>query len=420
MVKDNAPPHKFGPGYDIIPDRTDGLSGKKFENMSMSEIARSITTGGAAKNTHSLGIKPHPHNNSIARQLLKRPKYQEVKPDDVINLKGGEKFVVLPKEDKRPLIDRVHEGTFTNPVGMQWFNDLYALRMMLRKAHCFTLDDTTSTMVADFSVAIGHDLESARRLAIPPYPVTWIDLNNVARLNRMKELGTALTPRAAGELEGAPVERAGWLVYECADHGGFYMQYFCVVDQGVLAAPLAYWWQCGSPNPRPTPQDATTEYLQGLTFGVHDVNVSAYDAYPTPTSWSHPLADIARDQVRDMMQELAGELRHLWGLLLALNATSRFGVEMKQETQPKHTDIRTMSNNKPLLPLEHKVLHLHLRKRWPAAKVVQGVVANSRHRWHEVRGHLRTLASGRIIPVRAHERGDEKLGKIIKTYKVEK
>jgi len=176
---------------------------------------------------------------------------------------------------------------------------------------------------------------------------------------------------------------------------------------------------------RKEPQDDVTEFLKGLAFGVADVNVCAYDAYVTPTPLSAPLADIARDQVRDMMIELSGELRHVWGLLVALNAGSQFGVEMKQDVQPKHSDIRTMPNNKPLLPLEHKTLHLHLRKRWPVGKVVQGAVAHHKVRWHEVRGHIRTLRNPdgtvrAMVPVKPHERGDEKLGKITKTYKVEK
>ena len=89
--------------------------------------------------------------------------------------------------DERPLIDRLHEGTFTNARGMSIVDDKYAFRMLLRKAKCFTLDDATSMMVADFSMAIAADLDSARQLAIPPFPVTWIDLNNRLRLGRVED-----------------------------------------------------------------------------------------------------------------------------------------------------------------------------------------------------------------------------------------
>jgi len=54
------------------------------------------------------------------------------------------------------------------------------------------------------------------------------------------------------------------------------------------------------------------------------------------------------------------------------------------------------------------------------AKVVTRMVTHHKHRWHEVRGHWRTLKSGVRVPVRPHERGDERLGRIEKTYKVER
>jgi hypothetical protein len=379
-----------------------------------------------AQTTHSLGIKPHPHDRSIARQLLgKKPNDGTVK----IPMQDGV-TLELRMKDQRPLIDKVHEATFTNPIGLQWFNDLYGLRTLLRKAKCFTIDDETSKMVADFSIAIGHDLESTRRISLPPFPVTWIDINNRARLDRIKELGGRLTPTASGETEGPPVERVGWLIHPAQDMDGYYMTYFCEVGQGILAAPLSYWWHCGEPNDASAVDDSdqTSQYVKRLTFGMADaVNVSTHDAcvMVTPMHIEPPNSQGHREQISNMMTEIAGELRHLWGLLLALNATSQFGVEASMADQLKHSDVRQMPNGKPLLPLEHKVLHLHLRKRWPAAKVVQGTIAHHKVRWHEVRGHVRTLrnADGSIrkqVPVKPHERGDKELGRIEKTYLVEK
>ena len=102
-------------------------------------------------------------------------------------------------------------------------------------------------MVADFSMAVARDLPTVRELAIPPFPVTWIDINNVARLNRIRELGYSLTPTAAGETEaGAPVERVGWLIWPSSDLGGHYMIHVCEVGQGVLVSPLAWWWHTGA------------------------------------------------------------------------------------------------------------------------------------------------------------------------------
>ena len=158
-------------------------------------------------------------DDSVARSLLNIAGYKShVGPmAPPVNVEREE--VNLP--DDRPLIDLLHEATFNNDArGLHYIKDKYGLRMLLRKAHCFTLDDVTSGLVSDFSVAIAKDLESARRMAIPPFPVTWIDINNPARLKRMKELGVPLTPQAAGETDAGPaVERVGWLIHP-GDRGG--------------------------------------------------------------------------------------------------------------------------------------------------------------------------------------------------------
>ena len=339
--------------------------------------------------------------------------------------------------DDRPLIDKLHEATFNEPVGLQWIADKYALRMLLRKAHCFTLDDATSSMVADFSIAIAKDLESARQLAIPPFPVTWIDLNNRKRLNRIRELGVPLTRTAAGETEAGPaVERVGWLISP-AEYG-YFCTYVCAVDQGVLVAPLSYFWSSGNRvalhhnsfaklYQEGFDVEKESEYMRALCFGVETSNVHSADAHPafTPlhSDWDARPFKGTQQYVRDLMQEIAGELRHVWGFLIALGA-GQLGVESATTQQSLHNDIRKMPNGKPLLPLEHKILHLHLRKRTTPDKVVARMITQHKLRWHEVRAHWRELrnADGSLkkrVPIKAHERGDERLGKITKTYKVE-
>ena len=84
-----------------------------------------------------------------------------------------------------------------------------------------------------------------------------------------------------------------------------------------------------------------------------------------------------------------------------------------------------MKNGKPLLPIEHKVLHLHLAKRMTVATVIARSITHHKHKWHEVRSHFRTLKNkdGTVkmrVPVKSHERGDERLGRVEKTYKVER
>jgi hypothetical protein len=405
--------------------------------------------------THSIGVKPHPHNKEIAKSLLRAV----VKPSVTRGFReGGLDNVgplLLPGDpdglnasrfkshvgtmappinvtseavnlDDRPLIDKLHEATFTDPVGLQWIADKYALRTILRKAHCFALDKVTSSLVGDFSMAIAKDLESARRMAIPPFPVTWIDIDNRARLARMKELGVGLTLALTDA-----VPRVGWLIHRDTMNGGYYAHYLCETDQGMHVAPLPYWWHTEATNimshsMRDRIGEIDIDYLDRLSFGMKDSGVSPTDAVPSPTPMHiEPMRHQKFDsQVRELMLEIGGELRHIWGFLIALGA-GQLGIEAKYSDQAKPLTQRKMPNGKPLLPLEHKVLHLHLAKRMTVDKVIARSITHHKHRWHEVRSHWRTLKNkdGTVkkrVPVKSHERGDERLGRVEKTYKVER
>ena len=404
MPRDIAPPHRFGPGYD---------HGGAPQAKSILDYVRNkpLSTQRQTRADHS-----------VARELL-AVAAQHKKGETTFTEYGNAVEATLALHgmvDNRPLIDKVHEATFKPPVGLQWIEDIYGLRGLLRKAHCFTLDDDTSTMIADFSIAIAPDLDAARRMATPPFPVTWIDFNNAKRIERMQQHGAQLTASASGIKDGPVVERAGWLIHP-ADIGGHFLTYFTEVDHGVMMAPLSFWWHNGASRPVPMDdRDADMDaYLQMLTHGIKGSNCDSVDAYPSVTPMHLKLKKQYSGQVKELMREVAGELRHVWGFLIALGA-GQFGMDVKTAAQPVHTDIRKMPNGKPLLPLEHKTLHLHLRRKLTAEQVVTRATTHHRHRWHEVRGHWRTLKSGRRVPVKPHERGDERLGKITKTYVVEK
>jgi hypothetical protein len=392
-LRREAAPHRFGPGYDNVPNAY-------------------------TRRSHN--------DHSIAKMLLRTTnKPVDVSPNAFKNHAGP---LAPPLEiDDRPLIDRLHEAMFGNPIGLQWIKEKYDFRTILRKAHCFTLDRDTSRLTADFSVAIASDLESARQMAIPPFPVTWIDLDNQARIDRVKELGIPLTKTAEGGLLGPVVPRVGWLIWPAVDLGGFYAAYCCEVEQTLMMAPLCYWWHTGKPNPDPE-DDADTkhDFMRWMTFGVRDCNVNPVDAYPsvTPMHIDVLKQDAMRDDVRGLMTEIAGEMRHIWGFLIALGA-GQLGLEAKTSPQAKPLTERRMPNGKPLLPLEHKVLHLHLAKKATPVKIVARMTTHHKNREHEVRAHFRKLKNkdGTVrarVPVKSHKRGDERLGKIEKTYKVER
>jgi len=315
--------------------------------------------------------------------------------------------------DDRPIIDQLHEATFTHPLGMYAIGDDYALRMLLRKAHCFTLDEATSSMVADFSMATTVDLEAARRLAIPPFDVTWIELNNHARLKRMFELKA---PLGTYDPKEPPTSRIGWLIHPATELGGWYATYVSVIDVGVWIAPLSYWWHSGSPNPKGmVPTDKVAKLIEWLLFGTAG-NVFGEDAHMHASNLHVPIQVLDVGDTKDIMAEMAGELRHIWGFLIAL-AAGQNGVKLTSQSNPTRAPP-IMKNGKPLLPLEHKVLHLHLRK--APQKLISQAITHHHNRQHDVRAHWRTLKSGKRVPIKSHQRGDVKLGRIEKTYHVER
>jgi len=323
------------------------------------------------------------HDDSVKRTLLNiARKPREIGLDETIKIpmEGGLELELQSKDD-RPLIDKLHEATFSAPVGLQWIEDKYALRTIIRKAHCFTLDAVTSALVADFSLAIASDLESARRMAIPPFPVTWIEIDNIARLDRVKALGIPLTDTAAGKTEaGPPVDRVGWLIHP-AEKGGYYASYCAQFDSTMMIAPLTYWWHTDAAReaaPSSRANDDVNYFHQVSAFGINNSNARWEDAGVSTMPINIPNVNRSED-VRDLMIEIRGELRHIWGFLIALGA-GQLGMEAKYSAQPKPTTVRTMKNGKPLLPIEHKVLHLHLAKKMTPDKVVLRMITHHRHR----------------------------------------
>lgn len=359
--------------------------------------------------SHSIGVRPHPHGSAIAKGLL-----------------GLDKIKTVQIDETRPLIDRFQEATFSDPVGLQWIEDKYALRSILRKAHCFTVDAATSAMTAQFSVAIAADIESARHLAVPPFPVTWFELDNHARLAKSKEL-IGLTPMAAGVTHGEPVPTVGWLIVTTGPDE--YAAIYCAeVEQSILTAPVAWCWTT-SHEPSRQVASRSKHWLDRMIFGMPETNCNINGAWLGSASFQRRRIEPSGEQAitpqeLELLTELSGELRHIFGLLIALGA-GQLGAETVTAPQALPAGPPPMAKGKPILPLEHKVLTIRLGRRTTVEKVAMRAITGIKHRFHDVRGHFRTKrnSDGSIkwrIPIKPHTRGDERLGKIEKTYRVEK
>ena len=322
--------------------------------------------------------------------------------------------------DDRPLIDKLQEATFGDSTPMQWVTEKYDLRMLLRKAHCFNVDSATSELLAEFSIAVAQDLEAARHLAIPPFPVTWFQIDNKARLARIKAMGIPLTKVADSD---DVIPECGWLVTQkdnscCASYVGEF-------DSGIFVAPTSFHWSINEKVVSASIIKINGEEIDDvfnevsndfnrlvskICFGMDECGVSFRHATFGPASFQGERFGKYENKI---MRELWGELRHIWGLLIAIGTST---AEVGEAS--RHTGEPVVVKGKTLLPLEHKVLKIHLGKKKKVSVVVAKALFGVRKRWHEVRAHSRLLPSGKRVPVRSHERGDERLGKITKTYEV--
>ena len=224
-------------------------------------------------------------------------------------------------------------------------------------------------------------------------------------------------------------QRIGWLITPAAK--GHYA--LVVQDQNPdppLVFPLAFLWHTFEPLP-PTGvplRSVTTEVMQRIAFGNARYNVSVNDCVPAEM----PLHDKAfmdgRPEVREaivsMMREIGGELRYVWGTLIAIGA-GHLGAEAATGAPLRHNGPPVVAKGKTILPLERKVLTIKLSKRVTVEKVVARAISHHKNRQHEVRAHWRCYHNedGTVrkrVPVKSHKRGDERLGRIEKTYQVQR
>jgi len=392
-----------------------------------------------ADDIENLHYKKYAESHGLNKELDYKGKFKD---NALIQAAGGKEFRpisqsilttalypkgVLASDTGRPLIDHLQEATFTDRTPMQWVTDKYSMRMLLRKAHCFTVDKVTSGLITEFSIAIAGDIDDARQLAVPPFPTTWFEIDNIARLNAAKRMQIRLAPTAMGQTEaGDAVPRVGWFIttigpdeYACT--------YACHLAEGMFVAPVSFCWTTKR-EPVNHVQARSKEWLDRMLFGC-TTNCNIDGAWLGHPSFMRSIRDpdgviAINEHELELMKEISGELRHVFGLLIALGA-GQMGAVSSTTVQAPPSGAPPVMKGKPLLPLEHKVLTIKLSRRMTVAKVAAKAISGNKKRWHEVRGHFRKLVNAdgslkRMTPVKPHHRGDEKVGRIEKTYLVER
>lgn len=307
--------------------------------------------------------------------------------------------------------------------GLRWVSDAYHLRDTIRKAKHFRLDARASGYVADASIAIADHLDEAREMARSPYPVVWIDIDNPARLSRIKSHGIGLTSRAAGGIDGAPVDSVGWLIERHpTQHSAFRASYFTEVEEGVVMMPLAWAWDCdGNSCPWPHLRMINQEKL-GMSeldflFGVRGAICTASWAIGGWVDTLNP-----HSTQTSLIREVVGELRHIFGFLVTIGSLPVEYVDIPHIDGDLSQPVPVIKG-KPVYALVHRDVMIRVPKRRELTKIITRLCEGMRKRRHDVRGHWRSFynADGslrRKVWVRNHERGDLSLGRVEHGYRI--
>jgi hypothetical protein len=178
----------------------------------------------------------------------------------------------------------------------------------------------------------------------------------------------------------------------------------------VLVLPCNFAWTSGDtvPNvrkstPKENPPDAY------LATGIHD-----YDT-PHVVIGTVPEMDfVSAEAATGALAEWMGELRFVWALLAAVNDIP-VGI---REVKPSKGYV---ARGKYRRFVEHSVISILIPKQRDPQTFARQIVAVSRRRAHQVRGHFRRdwRHEGNKIWVSEHQRGDASLGFVLHDYSIQ-
>lgn len=313
------------------------------------------------------------------------------------------------------------------------------LGQLIAQARKFVLDEGASRFLCDLSHATFRvpqaqavaTLEQCRQLSRLPHALTWIEYDSRAfrmhteehyrefghmSLAEDKFTGKRVLVRDDAHKDLSAVTRhIGWLLEQFSDD-----LFTCTLVAGQLEGddprdrlpmllPQVYCW---TTTDRVPPFDHIMP-TTGVTDAYLATGMRDYEAPQIRIGMAPERNEFPADIKLRSLTEWIGEMRFVWSLLAAINDIPVGVREVKPSkgyyAKGKYRNFVT-----------HSVISILIPKNRTAQTLAKEVVAISRRRAHQVRGHWRRdwRHEGHKIWVREHQRGDAALGFVTHDYEV--
>lgn len=275
------------------------------------------------------------------------------------------------------------------------------VQMRIRRAHRFTLDANMSEFLASLAT-VHHTIAPARRpdtldhfrrSARLPFPQMFMQYDGFAfRKGLLAAIGGNTNPFATKGDDSDPVEAMGYLCEQNpVDPNEINVTLFTGWENNSYALPFQYIYR--------TDEEAVSgsgyepDICAAFGHGVigytsksiamrYSMEIKTQDYVDCVTDNGVLLASVFR-----LVPEFAGTLRYLWAFLSTLNEVP---ATIQREAQGRSYLAGGMIRK----PLDSNVVRLNLPMRGNYTSLAKRVLALSKKRWHEVRGHWRLYQHG--------------------------
>ncbi len=327
-------------------------------------------------------------------------------------------------------------------------NRLKYLIPTLEKARKFVLDSEMSAFLADIALnafkgpektanvkGAGAILDQMRRMSRAPFPVTWIEFDHKSLFIRRKELAPA-------QITASPDETCaneGWLICQ---HPGLPNIYHSTLmfgqltpkgvdkfanvtgEMGILpymaGLPGPFTWAWSVDNETHIPFEPVKD-LGGRSHSEIPLGILGYESPFVKVIYRPGLEKQYRSEAGEdfgnmFLKEFIGDLRYTWALLSTINDLPILAKEIRPSKG-------YLAKGRWRKFMSHSLITLQVPTRMSKEKLARKILALSRRRRHEVRGHYRVNwrnPAGEKIWIDAHMRGDATLGFVSHTYNVER